>query len=82
MAERKKRTFHSLRNVTFLDWSKFKALTGNKISVTEKLKFDLGKHCGKRRKCCLPAFSPFLAMFSNGIFLTLSQTTNFRLFPN
>ena len=23
-----------------------------------------GKHCGKRRKCWLPAFSPFPTMFS------------------
>ena len=30
--------------------------------VCEKLKFVLGqleKHCGKRRKCWLPAFPPF-----------------------
>ena len=26
------------------------------------------KHCGKRRKCWLPAFSPFLTMFSKGFF--------------
>ena len=24
------------------------------------------KHCGKRRKCWLPAFSPFPTMFSKG----------------
>ena len=24
---------------------------------------DFGKHCGKRRKCCKPAFSPFPAHF-------------------
>ena len=29
--------------------------------------FGMGKtHCGKRRKCWLPAFSPFLTMFSKG----------------
>ena len=36
-----------------------------------KLKFVLGrveKHCGKRRKCWLPAFSPFSTMFSKGFF--------------
>ena len=27
-----------------------------------------GKHCGKRRKCWLPAFSPFPTMFSKGFF--------------
>ena len=26
------------------------------------------KHCVKRRKCRLPAFSPFHAMFSKGFF--------------
>ena len=26
------------------------------------------KHCGKRRKCRLPAFSPFPTMFSKGFF--------------
>ena len=74
------------------------------------LKRRFWKHCGKRRKCWLPAFSPFPAMFSilskreiivlaifflssANVFnfrksnslsfdkdLTLSQTTNFRLF--
>ena len=35
-----------------------------------KFKICLGKrrHCGKRRKCWLPAFSPFLTMFSKGFF--------------
>ena len=27
------------------------------------------KHCGKRRKCCLPAFSSFPSMFSFALFL-------------
>ena len=27
------------------------------------------KRCGKRRKCLLPAFSPFLAMFSKDLFI-------------
>ena len=26
------------------------------------------EHCGKRRKCCLPAFSPFLTIFSKAFF--------------
>ena len=41
------------------------------------------KQCGKRRKCWLPAFSPFLQCVHGLSFsgsLTLSQTTNFRLF--
>ena len=32
--------------------------------MTEKLKVALAKHCGKRRKCWLPAFSPFPTVFS------------------
>ena len=35
--------------------------------MTQKLKFVLKKsrkYCGKRRKCWLPAFSPFPTMFS------------------
>ena len=27
------------------------------------------KHCGKKRKCWLPAFSPFTTMFSKALFL-------------
>ena len=51
------------------------------------------KHCGKRRKCWLPAFSPFTKKFSRDFFLVvvnsrdcviksviLSRTTNFRPF--
>ena len=63
--------FSSLTNNKFLDWSKLKALADDKINVT-KLKFEkseicfwkVGKHYGKRRKCWLPAFSPFPRMFS------------------
>ena len=53
-----------------LDWSKLKAFADDKMNVTEKLKFCFGngrKHCGKRRKCWLPAFSPFPTMFSKGV---------------
>ena len=54
-----------------LDWSKLKAFADDKIKVTEKLKFVLGRveNCGKRRKCWLPAFSPFPTVFSKGFFL-------------
>ena len=37
-------------------------LNGNNISKDRK-------HCGKRRKCWLPAFSSFPTMFSKGFFL-------------
>ena len=45
-----------------LDWSELKAFAENRIIVTEKLKVYVRKgrkQCGKRRKCWLPAFSPF-----------------------
>ena len=54
-----------------LDWLKLKAIADDKINVNEKLNFDLQKnrkHCGKRRKCWLPAFSPFPTMFSKAFF--------------
>ena len=59
-------------NGKFLDWSKLKAFADAKLNLAEKLKFVLGrvekKHCGKRRKCWLPAFSPFPTMVSKGFF--------------
>ena len=33
-----------------------------------------GKHCGKKRKCWLPAFSPFPTMFSNCFFFTVVKS--------
>ena len=65
-------TVNSLPNDRSLDWSKLKAFADDKINVTKKLKFALGleeKNCKKRRKCWLPAFSPFPTMFSKGFFL-------------
>ena len=55
----------SVLNAKILDWSKFKAFAEDKINVGKKLKNGHGgrKHCGKRRKCWLPAFSPFPTMF-------------------
>ena len=50
------------------------------------------KHCGKRRKCWLPAFSPFPTVFSKGFLLkifksglcgkglSISQMMNFEIF--
>ena len=32
------------------------------------------KHCGKRRKCWLPAFSPFPTMFSKGFFFRVLKS--------
>ena len=72
-------SLHSMTGIDFnplqkdkllIDWSRFKELA-DKINVTEKLKFVLGrgrKHSGKKRKCRLPAFTPFSTMFSKGFF--------------
>ena len=64
--------FNTLPNDKIVDLSKSKAFADDKINVAEKLKFVFWKgrkHCGKRRKCWLPAFFPFHTMFSKGFFL-------------
>ena len=61
-----------LSNDKILDWYKLKTFADDKVNVTEKLKFVFWKdrkHCGKRRKCWLPAFSPFPTMFSKGFII-------------
>ena len=66
-----------LSNNKILDWSKLKALADDKINVSEKLKFCVGKgrkHCGKRRKCWLPAFSPFPTMFLKSFFFKVVKS--------
>ena len=41
----------------------------NKCNSRIEILLKLGrKHCGKRRKCWFPAFSPFSTMFSKGFF--------------
>ena len=57
--------YNSLPNDKNLDLTKLKAFADDKINVTQTICFGKGiKHCWKRRKCCLPAFSPFPTMFS------------------
>ena len=59
--------FNSLPNDIFLDRSKLKACADDKINMNKKIEncFVKGrKHCGKRRKCWKPAFSPFPTIFS------------------
>ena len=58
-------------------WSKFKVFADDEIYVTEKLKFCFEKgrkHHGKRRKCWLPAFSPFSMMFSKDSFIRVVKS--------
>ena len=69
--------FKSLPNVKSLDRSKVKTFADNKIIVNEKLKFwfEKGtKHCGKRRKCWLPVFSPFPTMFSKALHFRIGKS--------
>ena len=58
-------SFHFFTKQQNLGLSKLKALTDDKINVTEKFSFWVWKHCGKERKCWLPAFSPFHTIFSS-----------------
>ena len=52
----------------FLAWSKLKAFAEDKHNLKTEIFSVMGrKHCWKRRKCWLPAFSPF-PTFSKGFF--------------
>ena len=71
--------FNSLPSDKILDWSKFKVFADNKIGVNEKLKCGLGRVeniVEKKRKCWLPAFSPFSTMFSKGLLLKIVESRN------
>ena len=60
--------FSSLPNDKILDWYKMKPFADDKKKRTKELKLVLKwgrKHCGKKRKCWLPAFSSFPTMFSS-----------------
>ena len=55
-------------------------LSHDTIILSEKFKSIFGKgrkNCGKRRKCWLPAFSPFLSMFSKG-FISLKVVKDYK----
>ena len=64
-------TLSDWKILKFVIWEKVKRLTlYHTIPPFNNPKEEgFGKHCGKRRKCWLPAFSPFPTMFS-----TLSKT--------
>ena len=56
---------NSLPNDKFMDWSKLKAFSDDKLSCKNEIRIGKGrKHCGKRRKYWLSAFSSFPTMFS------------------
>ena len=65
-------------NGKFLDWSIFKVFADDKINMTEK-KNEISskkerKLGGERRKFMLPASSPFLTMFSKGLFYRVAES--------
>ena len=73
------RSYHgsTLPNDKKYDQFEFKEFEDNKLNITKKLKFVLGKsrkQCRKRRKCWLPAFSPFPTMFSRGLFIRVVKS--------
>ena len=75
-------TFNPLPDDKILDWSKLKALAyDKKKNVTKKLKFVLGmvENMRRRRKCWLPAFSPFFTMFSKGFFFRVVKSWDCRV---
>ena len=62
--------FHKQQNLS-LDQNRRKHKCDGKIEIC----FGKGrKHCGKRRKCWLPAFSPFPTMISKGFFLKVVKS--------
>ena len=68
---------NSLPNDKFFDWSKLKVFADDKLNVAEKVEICFAKgskHCGKRRKCWCPAFSPLPTMFSNSFFLRVVKS--------
>ena len=72
--------FNPLPNNKVLDWSIFTAFAEDKSNMNQKLNFILGrveKHCGKRRKCWLPAFSSFPTMFSKGFFPSVIKSPDY-----
>ena len=56
-----------LPNDKILEVIKLKELADNKSNVARMMRRSR-KHCGIRRKCWLPAFSPFLTIFSKAFF--------------
>ena len=62
-----------------LDLSKLKAFADDKINLPFFEKFR--KHCWKRKKCWLPAYSPFPRTFSKGFSVVGSLTHSHTMTP-
>ena len=66
--------FTTQQNVSHIQ---IQSICRGQIKGDQNDKICLGKdrkHCGKRRKCWLPAFSPFLSVFSKGFFIKVVKT--------
>ena len=75
--------FHAFYLLNFLpndksfNLSKLKAFADDEEKCDSKTEICFGrgrKHCGKRRKCWLPAFSQFPTKFSKGYFLRVFKS--------
>ena len=69
----------TLYRTTILDCTILKAYADDKINLNEKIKTWFGKgrkHCGKRRKCSGPAFSPFPTVFSKAFSFRVIKIRN------
>ena len=69
---------NSLPNDKFLDLSKLKTFADDyKCNLKAELLIRMGrKHCGERRKCWSPAFSPFHTVFSKAFFCRVVKSMN------
>ena len=68
--------FNSSLNEKMLNFSKLKAFADDNRSVTKFAKFvcdRIGNILGKGKECWLPAFIPFLTMFSKSLFLRVDK---------
>ena len=72
--------FNPLPDDKILALSKLRAIADDNFSISQMVQsvFDrLEKHSRQRRKCWLPAFSPFRTMFSKGIFQRVVKSRYF-----
>ena len=70
--------FNFLPNGKILDLSKLGTFCRRQNIYESKIKICFckdRKHYGKRRKCWLPAFSPFPVTFSKGFFVRVVKVT-------
>ena len=69
--------FNSLPNNKFFRLVQIQSICRRQNKCDSKTQICSGKgrkHCGKRRKCWLPAFSPFPTMYSKGYFLRVVKS--------